>query len=164
MGKEKKEKKQKEEVVTADPADTTLAGEMSYEEKLGFVAVIAKPMANKKLAKKVYKVIKKGMKHKTFVRNGLKDVQSRIRKGERGIVVFAGDVTPVDVMCHLPAVCEEKDIPYIYTPSRQDLGTAMGVKRGSLMVLIREHEDYKDLYEEVATEIKSLPPPVGVLG
>ena len=46
-------------------------------------------------------------------------MQSRIRKGERGIVVFAGDVTPVDVMCHLPAVCEEKDIPYVYTPSRQ---------------------------------------------
>lgn len=162
MGKEKKEKKDKVEE-TAE-ADVTVAGEMSYEDKLEFVAVIAKPMASKKLAKRVYKVIKKGMKHKTFVRNGLKDVQSRIRKGERGIVVFAGDVTPVDVMCHLPAVCEEKDIPYVYTPSRQDLGTAMGVKRGSLMVMIREHEDYKDLYDELETEIKTLPPPVGVLG
>jgi H/ACA ribonucleoprotein complex subunit 2 len=100
------------------------------------------------------------MKHKTFVRNGLKDVQSRIRKGERGIVVFAGDVTPVDVMCHLPAVCEEKTLPYVYTPSRQLLGTAMGVKRGSLMVLIREHDDYKDLYEECKTEIEKLPPPI----
>ena len=45
---------------------------MSYEDKLSYVAVIAKPMANKKLAKKAYKLIKKGMKHKTFVRNGLK--------------------------------------------------------------------------------------------
>jgi H/ACA ribonucleoprotein complex subunit 2 len=162
MGKEKKEKKA--ETSTAEPAETTIGGEMSYEDKLSYVAVIAKPMANKKLAKKAYKLIKKGMKHKTFVRNGLKDVQSRIRKGERGLVVFAGDVTPVEVMCHLPAVCEEKDIPYVYTPSRQDLGTAMGVKRGSLMVLIREHEDYKELYDEVEQEMKSLPPPVGVLG
>merc|ERR1712110_1367255 len=114
--------------------DTT--DEISYEDRLNFVSVIAKPMASKKLAKKLYKVIKKGMKHKTFVRNGLKDVQSRIRKGERGIVVFAGDVTPVDVMCHLPAVCEEKEIPYVFTPSRSLLGQAMGVKRGSLMVFI----------------------------
>merc|ERR1740129_1769682 len=121
-------------------------------------------MANKKLTKKLYKCIKKGMKHKTFVRNGLKDVQSRIRKGEKGLVVFAGDVTPFDVMCHLPAVCEEKNLPYVYTPSRQLLGTAMGVKRGSLMVLIREHEDYKDLCAALQTEIKGLPPPVGVLG
>ena len=92
------------------------------------------------------------------MRNGLKDVQARIRKGERGLVVFAGDVTPIDVMCHLPAVCEEKSLPYVYTPSRQLLGTAMGVKRGSLMVLIREHEDYKELFEECKSEIEKLPP------
>ena len=97
------------------------------------------------------------MKHKTHVRNGLKDVQTRIRKGETGIVVFAGDVTPIEVMCHLPAVCEEKQIPYVFTPSRQDIGTAMGVKRGSLMVLIREHEDYKDVFDKCKSEIEALP-------
>merc|ERR1719243_452843 len=94
--------------------DVTVEGEAapegpSYEEKLRFVSVIAKPMASKKLAKKVYKVIKKGSKHKGFVRNGLKDVQARIRKGETGLVIFAGDVTPIEVMCHMPAVCEEKE-------------------------------------------------------
>merc|ERR1712010_309632 len=116
---------------------------------------IAKPMASKKLTKKVYKVIKKGSKHKGFVRNGLKDVQARIRKGETGLVIFAGDVTPIEVMCHMPAVCEEKGLPYVYTPSRQDLGTAMGVKRGSLMVLIKEHEDYKDVFEECKEEMET---------
>lgn len=33
---------------------------LSYEEKLNYVSVIAKPMASKKLCKKLYKVIKKG--------------------------------------------------------------------------------------------------------
>lgn len=80
----------------------------------------------------------------------------RIRKGETGIVVFAGDVTPVDIMCHLPAVCEDKNIPYCYTPSRADLGAALGVKRGTLMVLIREHEDYKEAFDEVKEEVKHL--------
>ena len=45
---------------------------------------------------------------------------------------------------------------------RQDLGTAMGVKRGCLMVMVREHEDYKELYDELTQEITGLPPPVGV--
>merc|ERR1711994_787252 len=125
--------------------DVTVEGEAapegpSYEEKLRFVSVIAKPMASKKLAKKVYK--------------------ARIRKGETGLVIFAGDVTPIEVMCHMPAVCEEKGLPYVYTPSRQDLGTAMGVKRGCLMMMVREHEDYKELYDEVEAEIKALPPPI----
>merc|ERR1719450_386056 len=153
MGKDKKEK-------VTENGDDTISEGPSYEDKLKFVSVIAKPMASKKLTKKVYKVIKKGSKHKTFVRNGLKDVQSRIRKGETGLVIFAGDVTPIEVMCHMPAVCEEKGLPYVYTPSRQDLGTAMGVKRGCLMMMVREHEDYKELYDEVDAEIKALPPPI----
>ena len=110
-----------------------------------------------KLPFQLYKCIKKGMKHKTFVRNGLKDVQSRIRKGEKGIVVFAGDVTPIDVMCHLPSVCEEKGLPYVFTPSRALLGQAMGVKRGSLMVMIRKHEDFAELYAECKDEVEKLP-------
>lgn len=169
-----------------DKKNTTIDGEgedkVSYEEKLKFVSVIAQPMASKKLTKKVgslhqkrlwwawlhfqnlqiHKCIKKGSKHKNMIRNGLKDVQSRIRKGERGLVIFAGDVTPIEVMCHLPAVCEAKGIPYCYTPSRQDLGTAMGVKRGSLMVMIRENDDYKDLFEECKGEIEKLPPAVWI--
>lgn len=95
--------------------------------------------------------------YKTYVRNGLKDVQTRIRKGETGLVIFAGDVFPIDIMCHLPIVCEDKDIPYVYVPSRKDLGAALGVKRGCLMVLIREHPDYKENYDELYEEIKHLP-------
>lgn len=118
-------------------------------------------MASRKLAKKVYKLIKKASKERTKnVINGLKDVQTRIRKGERGITIFAGDVYPVDIVCHLPAVCEEKDIAYCYTPSRQDLGTAMGVKRGSIVLMIRESPDYKELYDEVKTDLKTLPIPI----
>merc|ERR1719163_763831 len=105
---------------------------MSYEDRLKHVSIIAKPMANKKLAKKLYKCI------------------------EKGLVVFAGDVTPVDVMCHLPAVCEEKGLPYVFTPSRALLGQAMGVKRGSLMVMIRKHDDFAELFQECKDEVEQL--------
>lgn len=63
-------------------------------------------------------------------------------------------------MCHLPGVCEDKDVPYVYTPSRKDIGSAMGKTRGCIMVLVREHEDYKDLYEEIKSEIKFLGHPL----
>lgn len=74
-------------------------------------------------------------------------------------MIFAGDVSPVDMICHLPAVCEEKSIPYVYVPSKSDLGSAMGVKRASVTLLIREHEDYKDMFEELGQELSSLPIP-----
>ncbi|XP_054707380.1 H/ACA ribonucleoprotein complex subunit 2-like protein [Uloborus diversus] len=158
MGKSKKATSENEmdESMDASLAADVEAPRLSYEEQLQNVSVIATPMAPKKLAKRLYKLIKKASEQKTFLRHGLKDVQASIRKGETGICVFAGDVTPIEVMCHMPAVCEEKNIPYVYTPSRNDLGAAMGVKRSCLMVLIREHPDFKDLYDECISRIQPL--------
>ena len=75
-------------------------------------------------------------------------------------MVFAGDVTPVEVMCHLPAVCEEKDIPYVYVPLRSDISSAVGIKRPALMVLIKQSPQFEELYNECHTEVKSLPLPI----
>lgn len=50
--------------MTADSESTAVPvkqEELSYEDKLKFCSVIAKPMASRKLAKKVYKLIKKGL-------------------------------------------------------------------------------------------------------
>ncbi|XP_014208951.1 H/ACA ribonucleoprotein complex subunit 2-like protein isoform X1 [Copidosoma floridanum] len=145
---------------TQDNLDRSIVKETSHEEKLLIANAIAQPMAPKKLAKKIYKCVKRASKNKGCLRNGLKDVQKHIRKGETGIVVFAGDVNPIEIMCHLPVVCENKNIPYCYTPSRQDIGAALGVKRGSLMVLIKKHSDYKDLYEEIKSAMEVLSSPL----
>ncbi|TMW53746.1 hypothetical protein DOY81_001151 [Sarcophaga bullata] len=157
MGKIKKEPV--DESVT-DVGNVTIKEEDNYDDKLKYVNAISQPMATKKIAKKCYKLVKKAIKHKTFVRNGLKDVQTRLRKGETGLAIFAGDVTPIEIMCHLPAVCEEKGIPYVYTPSRVELGSAMGVKRGTVALLVRENSDYQDLFDEIKQEISTLYVPV----
>ena len=73
--------------------------------------------------------------------------------GEKGLVVFAGDVTPIEIMCHLPAVCESKNIPYIYVPFRTDISTAIGIRRPALMVLIKKHDDYAELYDECESKV-----------
>jgi H/ACA ribonucleoprotein complex subunit 2 len=62
----------------------------------------------------------------------------------------------------MPAVCEDRAIPYVYVPTGRDIGTAMGVKRCALVVLIRPHDEYKELFDECLEEVKALPipPPV----
>lgn len=79
MPKVKKEKSDQDTSV-----DVSIKAEDDYDDKLAFVSPIAKPMASKKIAKKCYKLIKKAVKQKNFIRNGLKDVQKRLRKGEKG--------------------------------------------------------------------------------
>ena len=34
------------------------------------------------------------------------------------IIVIAGDVTPIDVISHFPVMCEDRDLPYCYVPSK----------------------------------------------
>ena len=35
------------------------------------------------------------------------------------ICIIAGDISPIDVITHIPVLCEENAIPYIYVPSKE---------------------------------------------
>ena len=35
------------------------------------------------------------------------------------LVIFAGDISPIDVYSHMPVACEEAELPYCYVPSRE---------------------------------------------
>jgi len=52
------------------------------------------------------------------LRRGVKDVVKAIKKGAKGVVVLAADVSPVDVISHIPVLCEDNQIPYIFVRSR----------------------------------------------
>lgn len=35
------------------------------------------------------------------------------------LVIIAGDISPIDVITHVPILCEDANIPYIYVPSKE---------------------------------------------
>lgn len=61
-----------------------------YEELCQLVNPIAQPLAGRKIAKKIYKLVKKSSAHKDYIRYGLADVQKAFRKDDKGIVILAG--------------------------------------------------------------------------
>ncbi|KAM3601888.1 uncharacterized protein V6R79_020523 [Siganus canaliculatus] len=154
MTKVKKEKVSAEE--EAAPAEGT---ERSYQDLIANVNAIAQPLASKKLCKKLYKCVKKAAKVKN-IRRGVKEVQKFINKGEKGIVVLAGDTMPIEVYCHVPVMCEDRNLPYAYIPSKLDLGSSAGSKRPTCVILIKPHQDYQEAYDECLQEVSSLPKPL----
>jgi H/ACA ribonucleoprotein complex subunit 2 len=108
----------------------------SYEERCAAVNVICHPLASKKSTKKAHKLVKKAaaVKH---IRRGVKEVVKALRKGESGLALLAGDIYPVDVISHLPLLLEEHNVPYLFVPSKFDLGAAASTKRPTSCVLIR---------------------------
>jgi len=44
------------------------------------------------------------------------------------ICILSGDVSPVDVISHIPVICENKDVPYIYVRSRMVINKILEFK------------------------------------
>uniref|UniRef100_A0A3P9J210 H/ACA ribonucleoprotein complex subunit 2 n=2 Tax=Oryzias TaxID=8089 RepID=A0A3P9J210_ORYLA len=107
-------KVKKEKLDAEEPAGVP---ERSYHELIANLNPIAQPLASRKLSKKLYKCVKKAARVKN-IRRGVKEVQKFINKGEKGIVVLAGDTLPIEVYCHLPVMCEDRSLPYAYIPSK----------------------------------------------
>ena len=154
----KSSKKQKTEKSEKSEATT----EKSYEDRLKAINIISQPLASKKMTKKIYKLIKKATSTKHNLRRGVKEVCKHVRKGEKGIVILAGDIYPIDVVSHIPVYLEENNIPYLFVPSKQDLGSAAGTKRPTSCILVKTPKDDtfdgKDLYDEVSNEAKLYDP------
>ncbi len=53
---------------------------------------------------KLLKLVRHVNKEKKLKR-GVKDVVKSIRKGSKGLCVIAADVSPVDVISHIPVLC-----------------------------------------------------------
>jgi H/ACA ribonucleoprotein complex subunit 2 len=134
----------------ADDDDT------NYDEKIKFVSAIARPLASKKSTKRLHKLVTKASKVKC-VRRGVKEVVKALRKGEKGFCVIAGDISPVDVISHLPIMCEDRSIPYFYVPSKHDLGAAACTKRPTSCVLINPKDPFSEteLYDKMVKEAKA---------
>lgn len=71
-----------------------------------------------------------------------------------GVVILAGDISPMDVISHIPVLCEDVNVPYIFVTSRAELGAAGSTKRPTSVVMVTEKRQGgkkdKDAKEEEA--------------
>ncbi|QIW95493.1 hypothetical protein AMS68_001011 [Peltaster fructicola] len=183
--KEKKDKKRKSDaadldtnsdtIMTTAPTDDVDDTQIEKSEvPLAALVPFANPLADDKAQKKVLKSVKKAAKNKALKR-GVKECVKAIRKSPpgnpatlmsanespSGIVILAADISPMDVISHIPVLCEDHNIPYIFVPSRAELGAAGSTKRPTSVVLISAkagkgvegesvgewNETYKDLHK-----------------
>ena len=61
------------------------------------------------------------------VRKGANEVTKSVERGLASFVVIAGDVTPEEVVMHIPMLCKQKKIAYSFVPSKMELGKSIGL-------------------------------------
>jgi len=90
------------------------------------------------------------------VRKGTNETTKAIERGQAKLVIIAEDVEPPEVVAHLPLLCEERKIPYIFVPSKEKIGTASGIDVPAASAGITEVGDAASLIKEISKRIEEL--------
>jgi len=81
------------------------------------------------------------------------------RKNTRGEeIILAADTEPLAILLHLPLLCEDKNVPYIFVPSRAALGRACGVSRSVIAasILTNDQSQLKTTINNLKDQIEKL--------
>jgi len=90
------------------------------------------------------------------VKKGTNETTKAVDRGEAKLAIIAMDVEPEEIVMHLPALCEEKGVPYVYVKSKQELGKAAGIEVPAASAAIIEPGEGAKLLEEIVKEVKNL--------
>ena len=86
------------------------------------------------------------------VKAGLNEVTKAVERGTAKLVVLAEDITPAELVMHIPLICEEKNIPCSVIATRKDLGEKAKLRTATSAVAIIEgdEEAIKNLAAKIA--------------
>jgi len=90
------------------------------------------------------------------IKKGTNEVTKAIERGIVRLVFISTDVQPEEIVAHIPPLCDEKEIPYIYVKRQTDLGAASGLDVGSAAAAIIDAGKGKALVEEVVENLKAI--------
>lgn len=90
------------------------------------------------------------------VRKGTNESTKAIERGTSKLIVIAEDVEPPEVVAHLPILCEEQNTAYVFVPSKQELGKALGIDITSAAAAILDSGDAQHIVDQVISSISKI--------
>jgi large subunit ribosomal protein L7Ae len=103
------------------------------------------------MSEKAYEAVEIARKTGKIIK-GTNEVTKAIEKEKTKFVVIAKDVSPPEILMHIPLLAKEKGIVVVEVPSKEELGAAAGLKVGTASVAIANAGDAKDLLRELGVK------------
>ncbi|KAI1121933.1 ribonucleoprotein-associated protein [Nemania abortiva] len=97
------------------------------------------PMADPALTQEILDLVQQASHHR-LLKKGANESTKSLSRGVSEIIILAGDCQPLSILLHLPLLCEDKNVPYVYVPSKVALGRACNVSRSVIAVSITTNE------------------------
>ncbi|BHF64248.1 hypothetical protein AAHC03_04823 [Spirometra sp. Aus1] len=117
----------------------------------------AYPLASPELTTKIIELVKQAASYKQL-KKGANEATKALNRGKAEFIVMAADTNPIEIVLHLPLLCEDKNVPYVFISSQQALGRACGVSRPVIAVAVTDSEgsQLKPLVTNIQLSIEKL--------
>lgn len=83
------------------------------------------------------------------IRKGCNEVTKAIEKGEAKLVVYAEDVSPKEVVMHLPLLSKEKGVKCVAVEKKDELGAIVGLNVATSAIVILDEGEARDLIKNI---------------
>ena len=86
-----------------------------------------------------------------LLKKGANETTKALNRGVADLIILAADTEPLEIILHLPLLCEDKNVPYVYVSKQSDLGRACGVSRNIIAcAVLSAHES------PIASQVKEM--------
>lgn len=99
----------------------------------------AYPLADAQLTITIMDIVQQATNYKQL-RKGANEATKTLNRGIAEFIVMAADTEPLEILLHLPLLAEDKNVPYVFVPSKQALGRACGVSRPVIACSVMTNE------------------------
>ena len=107
----------------------------------------------------VYELVKLVGNGNGRLKKGSNEVTKAAERGNAQLVVMAENVNPSELLAHIPLICKEKSIPFIYVEDQAYLAEAAGMNAGAKTAAIALMEISKgpeDAFNGVKSQTEAL--------
>lgn len=109
----------------------------------------------KEVADAAYEALQLAAKTGT-VKKGTNETTKAVERGIAKLVVIAEDVDPPEIVAHLPLLCEERKIPYVFVPSKEKLGNSVGIEVPAASACIVNEGEAAGLVKEITKRVENI--------
>ncbi|KAG2172590.1 hypothetical protein INT44_002605, partial [Umbelopsis vinacea] len=115
------------------------------------------PLADASLTNTILDLVQQASHYKQL-KKGANEATKTLNRGISEFIVMTADTEPIEILLHLPLLCEDKNVPYVFIPSKTALGRACGVSRPVIAcsVTTNEASDLKPQILTLKTQIEKL--------
>jgi large subunit ribosomal protein L7Ae len=109
----------------------------------------------KEIAEAAYEALRQA-RQTGKIRKGTNETTKAIERSVAKLVIISEDVEPPEIVAHLPIICDERNIPFVYVPTKDQMGPALGIDIGAAAACIVEPGESQGLIDQIIGALEKI--------